>query len=59
METQELILNYLKNHTNSSSKEIFEGLNSAVSYATVKRSLSKLLSEKHIVQQWNAKNSRY
>jgi len=59
METQELILNYLKNHTNSSSKEIFEGLNSAVSYATVKRFLSKLLSEKHIVQQGNAKNSRY
>ena len=59
METQELILNYLKNHTNSSSKEIFEGLNSIVSYATVKRNLSKLLSENHIIQQGNAKNSRY
>ncbi|MDR1730173.1 MAG: Fic family protein [Prevotellaceae bacterium] len=59
METQELILNYLKDKSNSSSKEIFEGLNSAVSYATVKRSLSKLLSEKHITQQGNAKNSRY
>ncbi|MDR1348545.1 MAG: hypothetical protein LBJ63_09010 [Prevotellaceae bacterium] len=43
METQELILSYLKNHANSSSKEIFEGLNSAVGYATVKRCLSKLL----------------
>jgi prophage maintenance system killer protein len=59
METQELILNYLKNHANSSSKEIFEGLNSAVSYATVKRCLAKLLSEKHITQQGNAKSSRY
>jgi len=59
METQELILNYLKNHANSSSKEIFEGLNSVVSYATVKRYLSRLLSEKHIIQQGNAKNSRY
>ena len=28
MEVQELILNYLKNKSNSSSKEIFEGLNS-------------------------------
>ncbi len=56
---QELILNYLKNHANSSSKEIFEGLNSAVSYATVKRYLSKLLNENHIIQQGNAKNSRY
>jgi prophage maintenance system killer protein len=59
METQELILNYLKNHANSSSKEIFEGLNSVVSYATVKRCLSKLLSENHITQQGKAKNSRY
>jgi len=59
MKTQELILNYLKNHAGSSSKEIFEGLNSAVSYATVKRSLSKLLSENHIIQIGNAKNSRY
>jgi len=59
METQELILDYLKNQANSSSKEIFEGLNSVVSYATIKRYLSKLLSENHIVQQGNAKNSRY
>ncbi|MCL2651585.1 MAG: Fic family protein [Candidatus Azobacteroides sp.] len=59
METQELILNYLKNNANSSSKEIFESLNSVVSYATVKRYLSKLLSENYIVQQGNAKNSRY
>jgi hypothetical protein len=56
---QELILNYLKSKPNSSSKEIFEGLNSAVSYATVKRCLSKLLLENHIIQQGNAKNSRY
>jgi prophage maintenance system killer protein len=59
METQELILNYLKDKPNSSSKEIFDGLNSIVSYATVKRSLSRLLSENRIVQQGNAKNSRY
>ena len=59
METQELILNYLKNNANSSSKEIFEGLNSVVSYATVKRYLSKLLTENYIIQQGNAKNSRY
>jgi Fic family protein len=59
METQELILNYLKNNANSSSKEIFEGLNSAASYATIKRCLSKLLTKNHITQQGNAKNSRY
>jgi len=59
METQELILNYLKDKPNLSSKEIFEGINYAVSYATVKRCLSKLLSENHITQKGNAKNSRY
>ena len=59
METHELILNYLKDKPNSSSKEIFESLNSVVSYATIKRSLSKLLSENYIVQQGNARNSRY
>ena len=59
METQEVILNYLKSKPNSSSKEIFEGLNSVVSYATVKRCLARLLSENHIIQQGNAKNSRY
>ncbi|MDL2262576.1 Fic family protein [Bacteroidales bacterium OttesenSCG-928-I21] len=59
METQELILNYLKTNANSSSKEIFEGLNSVVSYSTVKRCLSKLLAENYIIQQGNAKNSRY
>ena len=59
METQDLILNYLKDKPNSSSKEIFEDLNSVVSYATVKRYLSKLLSENYITQHGNAKNSRY
>jgi len=59
MKTPDLILNYLKNHANSSSKEIHEGLNSIISYASVKRSLSKLLDESHITQQGNAKNSRY
>ncbi|MGL4956018.1 MAG: Fic family protein [Bacteroidales bacterium] len=59
METQKLILEYLRQHSNSSSKDIFEGLNSIVSYATVKRSISKLLEEEQIIQQGNAKNSRY
>jgi DNA-binding Lrp family transcriptional regulator len=59
MDTLELILNYLKNNANSSSKEIFEGLNGVVSYATVKRCISKLFSEDYILRQGNAKNSRY
>jgi Fic family protein len=59
METQKLILNYLKKYPHSSSKEVFEGLDSVVSYATIKRYLSKLLSERFIMQHGNAKNCRY
>jgi len=59
MEVQELILSYLKRNANSSSTEILKGINSVVSYATVKRCLSRLLSEQFITQQGNAKNSRY
>jgi Fic family protein len=59
MNTSELILNFLKNKTHSSSKEIFDGLHAEVSYATIKRCLAKLLSEKYIIQRGKAKNSRY
>jgi Fic family protein len=53
-----IILNYLKNKPNSSSKEIFEGIGS-VSYATIKRQIAALLKDNYIVQQGNAKNTKY
>ena len=59
MELPELILSYLKKNANSSSMEIFEGLGSVASYATIKRYLSKLLNGKLIIRQGNDKNSRY
>jgi Fic family protein len=59
MEKQSLILNHLKNHVLSSSKEIYESLGSVTGYATIKRYISKLVSEGYIIQQGNAKNSRY
>jgi predicted HTH transcriptional regulator len=59
MEKQELILNYLKNNNLSSSKEIFEGRNALIGYATVKRCISILLSEAYITRQGNSKTSRY
>jgi Fic family protein len=52
-------LNYLKSHANSSSKEIFEGLDSDISYATIKRYLSKLLNENYIIRQGHTRNSSY
>ena len=54
-----MILDWLRNNPDSSSKEIFEGVSPAASYATVKRSLAKLLGEKYLTRQGNAKNSRY
>jgi Fic family protein len=59
MNNQNLILEYLKNKPNSSSKEIFEGVGGIISYATVKRQLANLLKDNYILQQGNAKNTRY
>jgi Fic family protein len=59
MHNQNFILEYLKNKPNSSSKEIFEGVGGVISYATVKRQLANLLKDNYILQQGNAKNTRY
>lgn len=59
MEIQDLILNYLKEHPNSSSKEVFEGIDSELSYATVKRNLSRLLDENLILKEGKSRNTRY
>jgi Fic family protein len=53
------ILDFVKKNPLLSSKEIHEGLISRIGYATVKRILSKLLSEKLIHQQGKGKASRY
>lgn len=53
------ILNFIKSHPSCSSKEIFEGMNGKLSYATVKRRLTSLLENKYIEQSGNAKSSRY
>lgn len=59
MEIQDLILNYLREHPNSSSKEVFEGIDSELSYATVKRNLSRLLDENLILKEGKSRNTRY
>jgi predicted HTH transcriptional regulator len=59
MNNPDLILEYLKNKPDSSSKEIFEGVGGVISYATVKRQLVHLLKDNYILQQGNAKNTRY
>lgn len=59
MGKEELILDYIKDHPQISSKEVFEGLSNSISYATVKRNIALLLEKRYISQQGNAKNSRY
>lgn len=53
------ILEYLRNNPGLSSKEIFNGLNSDISYATLKRELAKLSANNYIVVDGQRKGTRY
>ncbi len=59
MAKDEIVINYIKEHPQASSKEVFEGLNGIISYATVKRNISALLDKQYILQQGKGKNRRY
>lgn len=59
MEKNNAIVDFIKSHPNCSSKEIFDGLNGKISYATVKRRIISLLDNQYILQTGNGKNSRY
>jgi len=59
MAKNEFVINYIKEHPQASSKEVFEGLNGIISYATVKRNISALLDKQYILQQGKGKNSKY
>lgn len=53
------ILEYIRNNPGLSSKEIFNGLNSDISYATLKRELAKLSANNYIVVDGQRKGTRY
>jgi len=53
------ILDFLKLHQQSSSKEIFDNLSTSISYATVKRLLSKLISDNLIASSGKGKGTKY
>lgn len=59
MEEKNLIIEFIKQNPNSSSKEIFEGIEERKSLATVKRKLSKLIQEKLIITTGKGKSTRY
>ncbi len=59
-ETRQIeILNFIQNHANCSSSEIHKEFGASISYATVKRILSQLLTEKYIISEGKGKGTRY
>ncbi|NOY49279.1 MAG: Fic family protein [Chlorobi bacterium] len=59
MDDKNLIIEYVKQNPNSSSKEIFESVRKKRSLATVKRILSKLIQESLIITTGKGKSTRY
>ena len=53
------ILNFIKNNLECSSKDVHGGIESSISYATVKRILSKLTDEKLVITKGNGKGTKY
>ncbi len=59
MDIEKQILNYLKSHPDSSSKQILNHLEEKKSIATVKRALSKLVSKNLVTVTGKGKSTRY
>jgi predicted transcriptional regulator len=53
------ILNFIQSHANCSSSEIHKEFETTISYATVKRILTQLLTEKFIISEGKGKGTRY
>jgi DNA-binding Lrp family transcriptional regulator len=58
-EKKKEILEFVKENSSRSSKEIHEGLGSAISYSTVKRILTKLISNNLIVPKGKGRGRKY
>lgn len=53
------MLDYIKKHPNSSSREIYEGLGNVVAFATVKRTISTLLDKNFVATTGRGKATKY
>ncbi len=56
---QKEILDFIQNHANCSTGEIHKEFATSISYATVKRLLSQLLTEKYIISEGKGKGTKY
>ncbi len=59
MNIEKLILDFIKQNPNSSSYDVFQGINEKKSLATVKRIISKLIQEKLLISTGKGKATRY
>ena len=59
MEAREEIITLIQKHPELSSGEIYESIASTSSYATVKRMLTRLVSENLLVTKGRGKGTRY
>jgi len=53
------IIDFIRNNAGSSSKEIFENSAISVSYATLKRTLTKLIADNYIISEGQGKGTKY
>ena len=56
---EQKIIDYIQNNVECSSKTIFEGISISISYATLKRILTKLISENYIETIGQGKATKY
>ena len=59
MSINENIIRYIEQNPNCSSGDIFEGIDTQKSFATIKRALSKLVSEHIIISEGKGKGTKY
>lgn len=57
--TQNKIVEYIREHPLNSSKEVFDGINADIGYATAKRILSHLISQNLIISTGKGKGTKY
>ncbi|MFK5970622.1 MAG: Fic family protein [Candidatus Marithrix sp.] len=57
--TSKLITDYIYNNPNLSSKELFDGIDTNISYATLKRTLAKLKAQNLLLSIGNGRGTTY
>lgn len=55
----QLVIDFIKENKGSSSKKIFENIAISSSYATLKRTLTKLISENYVFSEGQGKGTKY